>query len=136
MIFSYVYGTKKGVLVCFIYGVLQAIQDPWLIHPAQFLLDYPVAFSAIGLSGAFANLKPFEKIPQASFLLGGILGGSFRFISHVLSGVFAFSTYAGELNPWIYSLGYNSFVFIDIAIALIAGALVFSSKTFMKELKK
>ena len=136
MIFSYVYGTKKGVLVCFIYGVLQAIQDPWLIHPAQFLLDYPVAFSAIGLSGAFANFKPLAKVPQVSFLLGGILGGSFRFVSHVLSGVFAFSTYAGELNPWIYSLGYNSFVFIDIAIAIVAGVLVFSSKTFLRELKK
>ena len=137
MIFSYIYGTKKGVFVCFIYGVLQAIQDPWIIHPAQFLLDYPVAFAAIGLSGAFAKVKAFEKLPQIAFLLGGILAAAVRFISHVLSGVFAFaSTYAGDLNSWIYSLGYNSFVFIDMAIVLAIGAIVFSSKAFMSELNK
>ncbi|MBR2449036.1 MAG: energy-coupled thiamine transporter ThiT [Clostridia bacterium] len=137
MIFSFIYGTKKGVFVCFIYGVLQAIQDPWIIHPAQFLLDYPVAFAAIGLSGAFAQLKVFEKLPQVSFLLGGILSASIRFFSHVLSGVFAFSsTYAGDLNSWLYSLGYNSFVFIDMAIVLAIGVIVFSSKAFMNELKK
>lgn len=135
MIFSFVYGTKKGVFVCFIYGVLQAIQDPWIIHPAQFLLDYPVAFSTIGLSGVFAN--NFKKTPQVAFLLGGIVASVARFISHVLSGVFAFaSTYAGDINSWLYSLGYNSFVFIDIAIVLVIGALVFSSKAFVKELNK
>lgn len=137
MIFSYIYGTKKGVFVCLIYGVLQAIQDPWIIHPAQFLLDYPVAFAAIGLSGAFANLKSFNKLPQVAFLLGGILAGVIRFLSHVLSGVFAFaSTYAGDLDSWLYSLGYNSFVFIDLAIVLAVGMVVFSSKSFLKELKK
>ncbi len=137
MIFSYIYGTKKGVFVCFIYGVLQAIQDPWIIHPAQFLLDYPVAFSAIGLSGAFASVKKLEKFPQVSFLLGGILSASLRFLSHVLSGVFAFaSTYAGGTDSWLYSLAYNSFVFIDMAIVLAIGVIVFSSKAFLNEMKK
>ena len=137
MIFSYIYGTKKGIFVCFIYGVLQAIQDPWIIHPAQFLLDYPIAFSAIGLSGAFAHIKCFEKLPQVSFLLGGILSASLRFFSHVLSGVFAFaSTYAGGTDSWLYSLAYNSFVFIDMAIVLAIGVIVFSSKAFLNELKK
>ena len=136
MIFSFIYGTKKGVLVCFIYGILQAVQDPWIIHPAQFLLDYPIAFAAIGLSGTFAQAKAFEKMPQVSFLAGGIIAGAMRFLSHVLSGVFAFEAYAEGLNPWIYSLAYNSFVFIDLAIVLAIGAIVFSSKSFVKELKK
>ena len=137
MIFSYIYGTKKGLFVCFVYGILQAIQDPWIIHPAQFLLDYPVAFATIGLSGMFANVKAFEKMPQIACLLGGIVASSLRFLSHVLSGVFAFaSTYAGDLDSWLYSLGYNSFVFVDIAIVLVAVVLVFSSKAFVKELDK
>ena len=97
-------------------------------------------FFIIGLFGnngvfTFLMLKKLLTIFFAS-VLGGILSASLRFLSHVLSGVFAFSTYAGELNPWIYSLGYNSFVFIDIAIAIVAGVLVFSSKTFLRELKK
>ncbi|MBO7344571.1 MAG: energy-coupled thiamine transporter ThiT [Clostridia bacterium] len=137
MIFSYVYGTKKGVFVCLIYGVLQGIQDPWIIHPAQFILDYPVAFASIGISGAFAKLKAFNNKPQLAFLLGAIPASSLRFISHVLSGVFAFaSTYAGDINSWIYSLGYNSYVFIDIAVVMVIGAIVFSSKTFTGELDK
>lgn len=136
MIFSYMYGTKKGVLVCFIYGILQAVQDPWLIHPAQFLLDYPVAFTCIGLSGAFAQLKVFQKLPQIAFLLGGLMSSLLRFLSHLLSGVFAFATYAGEVNPWVYSSAYNSFVFIDIALVLIVGVIVFSSKSFVNELNK
>lgn len=134
MIFSYVYGTKKGVFVCFIYGVLQAIQDPWIIHPAQFLLDYPVAFAAIGLSGMFSNVKAFEKTPQIALLLGGLLASMLRFVSHVFSGVYAFPS--TEMNPWAWSLLYNSFVFVDIAIVLVAGVIVFSSKAFMKELNK
>ena len=135
-IYAYIFGAKKGVFVGFVYGVLQAVQDPWIIHPAQFLLDYPVAFAAIGLSGTFSQIKKLERFPQVSFVLGGILGGSIRFLSHLLSGVFAFEAYAKGLNPWIYSLAYNSFVFVDLAIVLFIGAIVFSSKAFVKELKK
>ena len=136
MIFSFMYGTKKGVFVCLIYGVLQAVQDPWIIHPAQFMLDYPVAFASIGLSGLLRGVGKLKNLPQVSFLLGGIIASAIRFLTHVLSGVFAFSAYAEGLNPWVYSLGYNSFVFVDIAIVLVIGVIVFSSKSFLKELNK
>lgn len=136
MIFSYMFGVKKGVFAGMIYGILQAIQDPWLIHPAQFLLDYPVAFAAIGLAGMFRNVKAFETKPQIAFALGGIVASLLRFLCHILSGVFAFSEYAGDQNPWIYSMGYNSFVFIDIAIVIVVGVIVFSSKSFMTYVNK
>ena len=86
MIFSYTYGTKKGVFVCFIYGILQAVQDPWIIHPAQFLLDYPIAFATIGLSGCFGSIRKLQNYPQLAFVFGGVLAGCMRFVSHVLSG--------------------------------------------------
>lgn len=136
MIFSCLYGTKKGVFVCLIYGILQAIQDPWIIHPAQFFLDYPIAFACIGLSGIFFNTKKLERLPQVAFISGGVLAGVLRFVCHVLSGVFAFSAYADGVNPWAYSLAYNSFVFVDIALTLVIGVIVFSSKAFVKELQK
>ena len=132
MLYAYLFGTKKGVIVGFVYGLLQAVQDPWIIHPAQFLLDYPVAFAAIGLSGIFSKAKPLDKLPQIKFALGAIVGSVMRFVCHVLSGVFAFSAYAGDQNPWAYSLAYNSFVFIDIALVIVVGILVFSSKSFLK----
>lgn len=132
LVFSYIYGTKKGVFVGVIYGLLQAIQDPFIIHPAQFLLDYPVAFSFVGFGGIFAHVKALDKVPQIKFLLGAIAAGIGRYVSHVLSGVFAFSAYAGDTPIWIYSLSYNSFVLVDIAIAIAVGVVIFSSKTFMR----
>lgn len=134
MIFSNIYGTKKGLFVCFLYGVLQSIQDPWIIHPAQFLLDYPIAFASVGVAGMFIEFKTFKNLPQVSFLLGGVVAGLLRFVCHVLSGVFAFAT--GDTNPWIFSLAYNSYVFVDIALVIAVGIGLFSSKAFLKEIKK
>lgn len=139
MIFSYIYGTKKGLLVGFLYGVLQAVQDPWLIHPAQFMLDYPIAFSMVCLAGVMTDLKLLNKVPQVKFALSATLAGSMRFLCHVLSGVFAFGAYAvdaGAVNFWTYSLVYNSYVFIDIALVVAAGCILLSSKAFNKEIEK
>ncbi len=139
MLFAYVYGPKKGVLVGIIYGVLQAIQDPYIIHPAQFFLDYPIAFAMVGFAGAFSEVKALDKLPQVKFVLGAILAGALRYLSHVLSGVFAFNAYAldqNQSNFWLYSLAYNSFVFVDLIMVVVAGALLFSSKAFIKTAEK
>ena len=63
MLFSYIYGMKKGLLVGVIYGLLQAVQDPYIIHPAQFLLDYPMAFALTGFAGILTYSKLFKKAP-------------------------------------------------------------------------
>lgn len=137
MIYSYMFGTKKGVFAGFVYGLLQIIQDPWLIHPAQMLLDYPIAFAAIGLSGMFAHVKKLEKLPQLQIALGGIVASVLRFAAHLFSGVFAFSYLAPDVDAWIYSLGYNAtYVFPDIAIAIAVCIIVFSSRAFMKQVRK
>lgn len=138
MIYSYMFGTKKGVFAGLVYGAMQALQDPYIIHPAQFLLDYPIAFSAIGTAGLFAQTKSLNKLPQLQFALGAVVASVLRFAAHVLSGVFAFEAYAVDagMNAWFYSLAYNSFVFADIAIAIAAGVLVFSSRSFMRQARK
>lgn len=138
-LFSYIYGTKKGLLIGFLYGVLQSIQDPYIIHPAQFIIDYPLAFSMVGFAGSLKFVKAFDKIPQLKFALSCIIAGSLRFFCHVLSGVFAFGAYAmdaGISNFWSYSLAYNSYVFVDIALVVVAGAILLSSKSFRNELNK
>ncbi|MGN1103867.1 MAG: energy-coupled thiamine transporter ThiT, partial [Candidatus Coproplasma sp.] len=138
MIFAFVYGTKKGVIVGLIYGVMQAMQDCYIIHPAQFLLDYPIAFAMVGFAGSFRLIKALDKLPQVQFALGAILAGVLRFIAHVLSGVFAFGAYAADAgqNAWAYSLAYNSFVFIDIALVIAAGVGIFCSKSFVKAMNR
>lgn len=137
MLYAYTYGTKKGLLIGFIYGLMQAMQDPYIIHPAQFLLDYPIAFAFVAFAGAFKNIKAL-KFPQVKFLLGAIGTGSLRFLAHLLSGVFAFSANAldaGFENLWLYSATYNSYVFVDIALVIAVGVLVLSSKAVVKQLE-
>lgn len=137
MLFAYLYGAKKGLFVGFVYGLLQSLQDPYIIHPAQFLLDYPVAFAMAGFAGVLKNVN--MKSPQLKFALSALIGGAMRYVAHVLSGAFAFGAYAldaGASNVFTYSLAYNSFVFVDIALVIIAGVLLLSSKAFVAETKK
>ncbi len=139
MLFAYIYGTKKGLLIGFLYGILQAVQDPWLIHPAQFLLDYPIAFSMVCFAGVLSDLNILNKLPQVKFGISAAIGGAFRFFCHVLSGVFAFGAYAvdaGATDFWAYSLAYNSYVFIDIALVILAGCIILSSKAFNRQIEK
>lgn len=137
MIYSFMFGPKKGIFAGMIYGLLQALQDPYILHPAQFILDYPAAFACIGLAGIFANLKKLEKLPQIQFLLGGIVAGAGRFIMHFISGVFAFGEYAGDQPAWLYSLGYQAgYVLPDIAIALAVGVLVLCAPSVVKQVRK
>ncbi len=138
-LFSYIYGMKKGLIVGFVYGLLQAIQDPFIVHPAQFLLDYPIAFSMITLSGLLTDLNVLNNMPRLKFCLGALLTGIFRYIAHTLSGVFAFGAYAmdeGATNFLLYSAVYNTYVFIDIALVIVAGLVILSSKAFLKETDK
>lgn len=137
MIFAYVYGTKKGVIVGLIYGIMQAMQDCYIIHPAQFLLDYPIAFAMVGFAGSFKLIKALDKLPQIQFALGAVLAGCLRFLAHLFSGVFAFAANTPEgQNFWAYSAAYNSFVFIDIALVIVAGVVIFSSKSFIKAMNR
>ena len=87
MIFSYVYGMKRGLIVGFVYGILQALQDPFIVHGAQFLLDYPIAFSMTAYAGILKNVRGLDKVQPLKFALSATVGGSLRYFAHVLSGV-------------------------------------------------
>lgn len=130
MLFAYVYGMKKGLLVGFIYGVLQAVQEPWLVHPAQFLLDYPIAFSMVGLAGIFNNFNILKKLPWLKFSIGAIIAVSFRFVSSVIAGIFAWEA---NLSA---SLLINSVILLDVILVLAVGIALFLSKSFVREIDK
>ncbi len=139
MIYCCMFGTRRGLIVCAIYGVLQALQDPFIIHPMQFLLDYPLAFGLIGVSGIFMEKGVFKDKKVVAFLLGGVLAVVLRYACHVCSGVFAFADYA-DLDKYdtaiAYSMAYNSFAFVDMLIALVAGSTLFASKSFSALMQK
>lgn len=115
MLFAYVYGTPKGLIVGFAYSLLQCLQDFWVVHWAQFFLDYILAFTVLGLAGLF----------KKSIFPGMILACILRYASHVISGVIFFQSYAvaAGMDVWPYSAGYNSVVLIDLAISIVIVAL-------------
>lgn len=137
MIYCCMFGTRRGIVVCLIYGCLQALQDTYIIHPIQFLLDYPLAFGMIGLSGIFCERTPLKKNKFFGFIVGAIIAVVLRYACHVCSGVFAFADYA-DLEKYdtalAYSFGYNSFTLVDLAIDLAAGILLFASRAFRRQM--
>ena len=115
MLFAYWFGPADGIVAGMVYGLLQFIQDPFIIHPLQVVLDYPLAFGALGLAG----------LSKKNFSLSLAIGTIFRFFFSFLSGTLFFVEYAKQAGeaPVIYSLAYNSVILIDglicIAISLI-----------------
>ena len=91
-------GAKIGLFASIVYGIVQLLVEPFVYHPVQVLLDYPLAFGALGLAGFFT-----------SYALIGVAVGIFgRFVSHLLSGVIFFAEYAPEgMSPIVYSAIYN-----------------------------
>lgn len=103
--FSLIYGGKAGIGAGVITGLIMSIIDPYVVHPMQFILDYPLAFGLVGTAGFF-----YSGAPSAAKMYGGIFTGmSLRLISHVLSGVLFFRALMPPeiTNPWKYSLLYN-----------------------------
>lgn len=99
---GYLYGTKIGLMTGIAYGILQFIVGPYIYHPIQILLDYPLAFGALGLSGLFSKSK-------YGLLKGYTLGVAGRYLCHVISGYVFFASYAPKgMNPMLYTLGYNA----------------------------
>lgn len=131
-LYSYMFGTRKGVLAGVVYGLLQFIQSPQPYHMMQILLDYPIAFGAIGLAGIGRKMKFLRGNVFAEFTVGTTIAVLFRYVSHVVSGYFVFYTWAGDQNPLVYSLAYNSFTMVDLLIVLAVGMLALSSKSLRR----
>ncbi|MFL2933285.1 MAG: energy-coupled thiamine transporter ThiT [Nitrososphaerales archaeon] len=92
---GYVYGIAAGMLFSI---VTLAFRPPFIVSPIQFLLDYPLAFGALGLAGIFSS-----NVIAATFV--GIFG---RFLAHFISGIVWFGEYAPEGTPVaVYSAVYN-----------------------------
>lgn len=124
-------GPVVGVTAGALYGSVDAILYPAVVHPAQFLLDYPVAYGLVGLAGAWAGAwrraplggPSVRSLPLlAPAVAVGALG---RYAAHVVSGLVFFGEYAPEGQPvLVYSLLYNLYVWVSAAVCLAAAAVV------------
>ena len=102
---GYWFGLGVGLLTGVAYGILQMLIDPYILYPAQLVVDYLLAFGALGLSGLFS--KPDTKTKNAlvkAYLLA-VVG---RYAFAVLSGWIFFGSYAWDgWGALPYSLAYN-----------------------------
>lgn len=111
---GYFFGLGAGLMTGIAYGVLQLLIDPYVLYPMQLVLDYLLAFGALGLSGLFAGAKR----GLLKGYLAGILG---RYVFVSLSGWIFFAEYAWKGWPALpYSLVYNGiYIFAEGAITCV-----------------
>ncbi|MEM2151465.1 MAG: energy-coupled thiamine transporter ThiT [Candidatus Bathyarchaeia archaeon] len=107
--FSLRHGLHAGLEISFVYGLVHMALGGYMVNPIQAILDYPLAYAALGLSGLF------RKYPVVG-VGTGILG---RFICHFVSGILLFAIYAPEgMNPTLYSAIYNgSYLAVEFIIS-------------------
>ena len=135
-LYSYMFGTRKGLVAGVVYGMLQFVQSPQFYEPMQVLLDYPIAFGAIGVAGLARKFKFLKGNVMAEFAVGALIAGILRYVSHALSGFYVFFHYlaidATVGDMLAYAFGYNSFVLVDIALVIVLGVLALSTKTLRR----
>jgi thiamine transporter len=111
-------GPLVGIVAGAAYGLLDLAIEPFIVHPVQVLLDYPLAFGALGLAGFF---QPTVR----GAILGTVVAVLARFICHFISGVVYFASYAPEgWNVYIYSAAYNAAYLIPSLIIAVVVVLV------------
>jgi len=114
------WGPLWGVVTGMLASGIVAWVEPFFVHPVQIVLDYPVAFGVLGLAGLF----PRQPV------VGVVIAGALRFISHFLSGIVFFTSSARDagLAPWVFSLFYNGgYMLPEIIISAILSMLLIRS---------
>ncbi len=57
VVLAYRRGARAGLMAGIALGLLRLTLDAYVVHWAQFILDYPLAFGLVGLAGFFPNRK-------------------------------------------------------------------------------
>ena len=130
---GYWYGPRVGITAAVGYGILQFITGPYVVHPLQVVIDYPLAFGALGCSGFFANKK--------NGLLKGYIAGVFgRFFFASVSGLIFYTVYVDAFSENVMaiwaSLVYNMTYIVPEAVITILLLLVPAVKKALAQLKE
>ena len=113
------YGVKTGVLVGLAYGILQFIQEPYVLSLFQVCCDYVLAFAALGVAGFFSRSP---KGLVKGYIAAVLARGAF----HALGGYLYWMSYMPDNFPQslrsVYPIVYNySFLLVE---ALITAAVI------------
>ena len=98
------YGVGTGIMAGFAYGILQFIQEPYILSFFQVCCDYILAFAALGLAGLFAK-------QSHGLLKGYIIAVIARGAFHSLGGYLYWMSYMPDNFPKsltaVYPILYN-----------------------------
>ena len=172
VLIAYMYGTKWGLFSAFTYSVIQIVLDLMAgkagsllllyflptsddfmgfgVAIGILLLDYFIAYTALGLGGVLRN-----KLPKApSIVLGVIIALGTRYAVHIISGYLFFGSWAewfftqdgfyaignvilnafsGQLLAVVYSIFYNGLYMIP---EIVITAICASGVSFIPYIKK
>ncbi|TGB05145.1 energy-coupled thiamine transporter ThiT [Halobacillus salinus] len=108
------WGMKGGMTTGLLFGLYQIFAGAYIVTIMQTLLDYFIAFAAIGVSGIVSG--PVQQAISAHrkkgwilwMTLGCFIGSVLRFAAHFLAGLIFYGSLAPPGQPvWLYSLVYN-----------------------------
>ena len=111
------YGPKTGILVGLVYGILQFIQEPYVLSFFQVCCDYILAFAALGAAGFFSKKK---RGLITGYIVAVIARGAF----HALGGYLYWMDYMPENFPQslrsVYPIAYNySYLLVEAVITIV-----------------
>lgn len=114
---GYWYGLKAGILTGLAYGILQFLQEPFVLSFFQVCCDYVLAFAALGLSGLFHKSK---NGLAKGYIVGVLVRGAF----HALGGYLYWMDYMPDNFPQsltaVYPIIYNySYLLAEGVITII-----------------
>lgn len=159
VLISYRHGVKWGLTAGFGYALVQMAMGADVVtaafQPGYFgdgtmvgraltmcLLDYVLAYSALGLGGCFRNKISNQKL---SLMFGALVGMTARYLVHIFSGYILFAgwaewfftqegfpgwgaqlvqTMAPNTLGWLYSIVYNGMYMIPEMIITAAAAVL------------
>ncbi|MEG2786902.1 MAG: energy-coupled thiamine transporter ThiT [Romboutsia sp.] len=102
MLLSVLFGNTVGITGGLVYGILKLLNDVYIIHPAQFLLDYILPTMLLGLAGTFGREK------KSKIILGCLFAVALSVSMNIISGCVFFGDYAPKgMNVFVYSFIYN-----------------------------
>lgn len=111
------YGVRTGIMVGMVYGILQFLQEPYVLSFFQVCCDYILAFAALGVAGFFAN-------KNKGLLKGYIVAILARGAFHSLGGYLYWMDYMPDSFPKslsaIYPIVYNySYILAEGILTII-----------------
>jgi len=126
-ILAYRQGLKIGLLGATLMGALQLLLGAFIYHPIQVILDYPLPYGLLGLTGLWASTVNKKEKVTVAIIISTFIASAARWASHTVSGYVFFGQWAPEgMSAMWYSMTYNfGYVFFSWLASVVVLVLLY-----------